>query len=179
MESMSTETLAARFFDRTLPKSEWTHAAHLRVGVAVVLVDGPEIALSRLRAAISGYNTSVGCENSDSSGYHETITRFYVATIARFLESVDRTRSLDDLADEVVERFGDRELPLRYWSRDLLFSVEARRGWVEPDLRSLPLGSADALNDAESGVETRSRGSVDHSGTSRSSLDEGLESRPE
>jgi len=34
--------------------------------------------------------------------------------------------------------FGDKAWPLTFWSRERLFSVEARRGWVAPDLA--PLG---------------------------------------
>jgi hypothetical protein len=33
---------------------------------------------------------------------------------------------------------GDKHWPLKYWSSDCLFSTEARRNWVEPDLQALP-----------------------------------------
>jgi hypothetical protein len=33
---------------------------------------------------------------------------------------------------------GRRDWPLRFYSAQRLFSVEARRGWVEPDLAALP-----------------------------------------
>ena len=33
---------------------------------------------------------------------------------------------------------GQRDWPLGYYSRDRLFSVEARLGWVAPDLAELP-----------------------------------------
>ena len=33
---------------------------------------------------------------------------------------------------------GRRDWPLRFYSRDLLFSVAARRRFVEPDLAPLP-----------------------------------------
>ena len=38
----------------------------------------------------------------------------------------------------LLSRDGDRELPLRHYTKDRLTSPEARFGWVEPDL--LPLG---------------------------------------
>jgi hypothetical protein len=38
----------------------------------------------------------------------------------------------------LLSRYGDRELPLRHYTKALLMSSEARFGWVEPDL--LPLG---------------------------------------
>ena len=38
----------------------------------------------------------------------------------------------NDLADSA-----DSRLPLEYYTRELLFSAEARAAWVEPDLKSL------------------------------------------
>jgi len=34
--------------------------------------------------------------------------------------------------------FGNKDWLLAYWSKERLFSVEARRAWVEPDLAPLP-----------------------------------------
>ena len=133
----ATELLVARFLDRTLPKSEWTHEAHLRVGMWHVLNDSPEDVLDRLREGITRLNKSHGTPNTDRGGYHETITRFYVAIIARFVAHCDRSRPLADLAFELVAQCGQRDLLSRYYSRALLDSVPARRGWVEPDLRPL------------------------------------------
>jgi hypothetical protein len=33
---------------------------------------------------------------------------------------------------------GSRDWPLRFWSKERLFSVDARRAWVEPDLAAMP-----------------------------------------
>jgi hypothetical protein len=132
------ERLVEAFRARTLPKSEWTHHAHLRVGLWHLARYEPGEALAALREGISRYNVATGVENTDSAGYHESITRFYVWQIGRFLAAADRSRPLDELAEELVRDYGDRELPLRYWSRERLMSREARLGWVEPDRAPLP-----------------------------------------
>jgi hypothetical protein len=44
---------------------------------------------------------------------------------------------MDELAEELIRECGDRDLPLRHWSRELLMSKAARLGWVEPDLAPL------------------------------------------
>jgi hypothetical protein len=132
-----TDRLAAEFCHCNLPKAEWTHEAHLRVGLWHLLRHSPEEALVRLRGGIRRYNTACGVANTATSGYHESITRFYVWLIARFAAGADRDRPIDDLADELVRDYGDRDLPLRYWSKERLMSPEARLGWVEPDLRPL------------------------------------------
>lgn len=134
-----TETgrVAQALIDRTLPKAEWTHEAHLRAGLWHVLEHGAAAALELLRTRISGYNESVGTRNTDTSGYHETITRFHVIVIDRFLAANDRALPIDDLATRLLAECGDRRLPMRYYSEGRLFSVVARRSWVEPDLKAI------------------------------------------
>ena len=137
MTSGETERIARGLIDRTLPKAEWTHDAHLRAGLWHVREYGAAPALPLLRARIMSYNESVGTANTDTSGYHETITRFYVVVIDRFLAGVDRGDDLDTLARQLIARYGDRKLPLHHYSEGRLFSVVARRSWVEPDLRPI------------------------------------------
>jgi hypothetical protein len=134
---LGTDELAAAFLACTLPKQEWTHHAHLRVGLWHLLRHDAEEALDLLRTRIRRYNASCGTLNTDHSGYHETITRFYVWVIDRFLQSADRRKSIDELAEDLIHRWGDRGLLLRYYSRDRLFSVLARRQWVEPDVGAM------------------------------------------
>ena len=138
MTISDTERIARGLIDRTLPKSEWTHEAHLRAGLWHVMHHGAVAALELLRARITAYNESVGTANTDTSGYHETITRFYVTVIDRFLSGADRSLPIDQLAAQLLAEHGDRRLPLYHYSEQRLFSVVARRSWVEPDLR--PIG---------------------------------------
>ena len=139
-DAPDTETLVRAFVDRTLHKAQWTHDAHLRVGLWHVRAFGEAGAVERLRVRIRRYNEAVGTPNTDTSGYHETLTVFYVRLIAAFLEAGhwrDGGASPDAEA-LLLAQLGDRTLPLEYYSRERLFSPEARRAWVAPDLRSLP-----------------------------------------
>jgi hypothetical protein len=124
---------------RTLPRAEWTHEAHL-AATAYLLMRRPDIDLDRqLPDIIRGYNESVGGVNSDSEGYHETITRVFLRGVRLFLSEADRSEPLHDLVNELLlSPMGKRDWPMRFYSRQLLFSVEARRRFVEPDLRALP-----------------------------------------
>jgi hypothetical protein len=133
-----TEKTAEAMCARTLTKAEWTHYAHLRTGLWHLLHHGPEEALLLLRERIRALNGSHGVANTPTSGYHETITRFYLWQIAKFLEEEGRGKCVDELAEKLILRYGDKDLPLEYWSRETLFSTDARLGWVEPDRR--PLG---------------------------------------
>lgn len=130
--------LAAEFDVRTLAAERWTHEAHLVVGSYFVQTYGPEQALRRMRTGVCALNDTHGTVNSATSGYHETITRFFVTAIA---VEVDRSGA-DSLASAVAAVLGSAlsasDAPLRHWSRDRLFDPTARLRWVEPDLEPLP-----------------------------------------
>jgi len=137
MSCSQTEQLVQAFCDCTLPKAEWTHHAHLRVGLWHLLRYSPNEALDQLRAGICRYNLACGVANTETSGYHESITRFYIWAIAQFLATADQTQPLDELAQGLIQACGDQGLPFTYWSKERLLSVEARLGWVEPDRQPL------------------------------------------
>ncbi|HEY0628976.1 MAG TPA: hypothetical protein VGD23_06575, partial [Sphingomicrobium sp.] len=124
---------------RTLARQEWTHEAHLAATTYLVLRH-PEMDLdAELPSIISRYNESVGGVNSDTEGYHDTITRAYLRGIRLFLDEADSTRPVHDLVNELLmSPMGRRDWPLRFWSKERLMSVAARRGWVEPDLAAMP-----------------------------------------
>jgi hypothetical protein len=124
---------------RTLSRDEWTHEAHLAATTWLVLKH-PEIDLdAELRGIISRYNESVGTPNSYSEGYHDTITRAYLHGIRLFLGEADVSRPIHELVNQLLMTpMGRREWPLRFWSKERLMSVEARRGWIEPDLAAMP-----------------------------------------
>ena len=147
MPGAQTERIARKFCDCTLPKEEWTHEAHLRVGLWYLLRFAPAEAMDRLRDGIRRYNEATGVANTEDSGYHETITRLYVVLIACFLEDEDPSRPIDSLAARVVEALGDQKRPLTFYSKDLLMSKEARARWVEPDVAPLPDVAGGGLGD--------------------------------
>jgi len=124
---------------RDLPRAEWTHEAHL-AATTYLLLRHPEIDLDReLPGLIRRYNESVGGVNSDTEGYHDTITRVFLNGARRFLGDADHGEPLHELVNELLlSPVGRRDWPLRFYSRDRLFSVEARRQFVTPDLAALP-----------------------------------------
>jgi hypothetical protein len=124
---------------RALPRAEWTHEAHLAATI-YLLLRRQDIDLDRdLPGIIRRYNESVGGVNSDSEGYHETITRAFLSGVRLFLKEADPNEPLHALVNELlVSPMGRRDWPLRFYSPHRIFSVEARRQFVEPDLSVLP-----------------------------------------
>jgi hypothetical protein len=129
------EGLAAR----TLPRPDWTHEAHL-AATTYLLTRRSDIDLDKkLPDIIRRYNESVGGVNDDTQGYHETITRLFLHGVRLFLSEANREAPLHKLVNELlVSPIGRRDWPLRFYSAERLFSVEARRQFVPPDLMPLP-----------------------------------------
>ena len=129
------ENLVSAFEACTLPKPEWTHQAHLIVALWHNLRYGADEALRLVRERIRRYNESVGTENSDTGGYHETITVLYMRAVRRLIESAGATDSVVELANRLLKsRVAEKDFPFDYYSRELLFTPEARRRFVEPDI---------------------------------------------
>jgi hypothetical protein len=130
--------LAKSFEERTLPKAEWTHAAHLVVGLYYCYRHPLGVAKNLMSDGIYRLNDAHGTPNTETSGYHETLTSFWLRTVAKYLESTGREAGLAALANGLVASLNDAKLPLKYYSRERLFSVAARLNYVEPDLQDLP-----------------------------------------
>lgn len=121
----------------TLPKEGWTHEAHLSTCLWL-LVERPDIDVDRqIGDLIRRYNESVGGVNDDQGGYHETITRVFLAGVNNYLARAGEADLLAAVNGLLAAPEGRRDWPLRFYSRDLLFSVRARRTFVAPDLASL------------------------------------------
>lgn len=133
------ERLALRVVDRSLPKAEWTHAGHFAAALWL-LRHRPDLARpDAFRAMIIGYNEATGTANTDSGGYHHTITLASLRAAASHLEAHASDAPLHVLLWSLLSsELGRRDWLLSYWHRETLFSVAARRAWVEPDRAALP-----------------------------------------
>lgn len=124
---------------RTLPRADWTHEAHL-AAATYLLTRRRDLDLDReLPGIIRRYNASVGGVNDDTQGYHETITRVFLHGVRRFLRDAGGEAPLHELVNALlVSPTGRRDWPLAFYSAERLFSVQARRHFVPPDLAPLP-----------------------------------------
>jgi hypothetical protein len=127
--------LVSQFESSEVPQARWTHREHLTVAFWYVsrLEEGP--AIDRMREGILFLNGCHGTPNTETRGYHETLTRFWIGIVAGFLKERGGERSGLELANELVESYAGRSGLWRdYYSFDLLKSVESRRRWIEPDV---------------------------------------------
>jgi len=133
------ERIGKGLLDRTLPRPDWTHEAHL-AATSWLLLKRPDIDLDKqLPVIIRGYNESVGGVNNATQGYHETITRVFLHGVRLFHAEADLRGPVHKLVNELLlSPMARRDWPLRFYSPERLFSVEARRDHLAPDIATLP-----------------------------------------
>ena len=129
----------------TLPKSSWTHGAHVAVAAYLAFDHPAEEALNLTRTGIVHFNTCVGTANTEDSGYHETLTRFWSNEIGHVVRA-GRFASRLEAVRHAVELFGqDRHRHCLFYTFDVVKDRRARREWVVPDrLPITPPASASA-----------------------------------
>ena len=126
-------------FARSLPKAEWTHAAHFAAALWLMRYRPDLDAARTMPGLIRSYNESVGGVNNETSGYHETITQASLRAARGVLEANPPDMPVWRIANALLSsNLANPNWLLEYWSRERLMSVEARRNWLEPNLKSLP-----------------------------------------
>lgn len=132
------ERVALGLIDRTLPYAEWTHAAHF--AAALWLLRHPEVLARRggIEPLIRAYNEAIGVPNSETRGYHATITLASLRGAAASLAASPKAPLSVVHAELMASPLGRSRWLLAYWSEARLMSVDARRAWLEPDLAPLP-----------------------------------------
>ena len=133
------ERVARGLIERTLPYAEWTHAAHFAAALWL-LRHRPDLdAAAVMPGLIRAYNESVGRVNDGTGGYHETITLASLRAAKGVLTVNGPEVPLHAIVNALMaSNLGDPNWLLEYWSRDRLMSVDARRAWLDPDLKPLP-----------------------------------------
>ena len=114
-------------------ESDFPHQSHLAVATWYLNNSTVSDALQKMRSSILNFLDHYGVEGK----YNETITLFWLIVVERFLQGLDAELSLLERTNAVIEALSDSQLMFEYYSRELLWSDQAMRAWVEPDLKSL------------------------------------------
>ncbi|MEO8574793.1 MAG: hypothetical protein ABI481_12560 [Pyrinomonadaceae bacterium] len=128
--------LVRSFEGATIAHDDWKHAEHLVVALYYLTLHDLDSAYAKMRGGIlklleNGFKVDLKKEMP----YHETITLFWMRVVDGYNSSRNGT-SLLEKANEVAYKW-DKDFPLKFYSRELLFSDEARGRFVEPDLAQI------------------------------------------
>jgi hypothetical protein len=114
------------------PYERWTHRAHLGVAATYLQRFPFEIALECVRHHIQQYNQKCG----DPNGYHETVTILFMRKVSGYLKEQIPEASLT-VAVDILAKECNMNWLLKYYTAEQLWSSEAKRSWLEPDLQVL------------------------------------------
>ena len=129
--------VGAGLLDCSLPKTAWTHEAHL-AACTWLLLERPDIVPEHdLPGIIRAYNVTVGVVNDEMHGYHETLTQLYIRAVRSFIANGSGGGLLETVNALLASDLGRRDWPLTRYSPARLFSAAARRVWTEPDLAAI------------------------------------------
>ena len=124
--------LRRQFEDKTLQNAAFRHREHVRLTWGYLTGEPPRAVEQRLCGALLDLATSHGV----AQRFHHTLTVVWV----RLIESARRSRP-DMPFDALVEACPwllDKDAPLAYYTRERLYSEDARTRWVDPNLKRLP-----------------------------------------
>ena len=122
------------FENGTIKRENWRHAEHLTVAVYYAFHHDFEQALLKMRGGIFNLLRGFEIDLSKEMPYHETLTVFWMRTIFDLLKG-NKDDSSIETANKILEMCSDKDLPLKFYSRETLFSDKARKNYLEPDLR--------------------------------------------
>ncbi|MCT2400208.1 hypothetical protein [Novosphingobium mangrovi (ex Huang et al. 2023)] len=138
-DDSSIESLALRFIDARLPKAEWTHEGHFAAALWLCRHRPDLAAPDEIRTLITRYNAATGTPNTETEGYHHTITLASMRAAHHHLRSHAPDAPLHQVLRALMaSAHGRTDWLLAYWHRDTLFSPAARRAWHAPDKADMP-----------------------------------------
>jgi hypothetical protein len=120
------------FESAKLTHENWRHAEHLIMAMHYALHNDFDQTLNKMRNGILKLNDFHGVVTTSERGYHETLTVIWTRAVFDYVKA-NKNKELVELANEIIETF-DKNYPLKFYSRERLFSVEARYRFVEADL---------------------------------------------
>ncbi len=137
LASVEDSELLRRFETQYIRRDEWTHTEHCRVAYLLIQKHDWAGAVHCMRECIIKLNNAQGVPNSDTRGYHETVTIAWLRLIAAAMERNTVTRSSQEFLQSNPHLL-DKTTLAQYFSQHLLSSVLARQFFVHPDLIPLP-----------------------------------------
>lgn len=114
--------------------ADFDHRAHVRLAYVYLTEHDADTAHEMMRSALLTFLGSLG---EDRSKYHETMTRAWVLAVQHYMTRCSGCASSDLFIAKNPEML-DSSIMMTHYSAELLFSVEARARFVQPNLAPIP-----------------------------------------
>ena len=129
------EQFLAAFTAGQIANHDFHHRDHLRLA----WIEIRRLGLPRASEAVTAAIRQFAARHGHGDRYHETMTRFWLRVVGMGITR-HPTLAFDELL-AAEPHLLDKNLPYRHWSPQRMGSDEARRLWVEPDVRLMPASS--------------------------------------
>ena len=116
------------------PVSDFDHRNHIRLAyIYLVENDSAESALL-IRESL---NRVLHHNGVDPAKYHETMTQAWILAVLHFMQNTEQS---DSAASFILQnpKLLDTKIMLTHYSTKVLFSEQARRTFLQPDLEPIP-----------------------------------------
>ena len=127
------EAVVSGFESCATGKDDFKHREHLTVAVSYLTGSTQKQAAAKMRIGLRRFLAHHGV---GSEKYNETLTMFWVAMVRQKLAEIRTDSSLVEKCNRVIEALGNPALAFDYYSKELLWSDEARKAYVRPDLKN-------------------------------------------
>lgn len=128
---MDIQKLIEQFENCTLPNTQWTHEAHLRVALYYLIQNDFYAGLRKMKQGIIRYNKNVP-NSSWRIEYNATVTTFWCIKIKEYISSFS-SEPIDSLEEMLIKsRLNNSELIKDFYKDDKLLNSEKYRAYFMP-----------------------------------------------
>ena len=113
-------------------KDDFHHAHHLVVAIVYLESLSLEAAVKKLREALLRF---LDHHSIDTQKYNETLTVFWLEMVALELRRLPEDSAMVDKCNFVIQVLDNPKLASEYYSDGILWSEQARKTFVSPDLK--------------------------------------------
>ena len=114
--------------------ADFKHAAHVRLAYVYMCEHDVDNAAARMKDALHAFLRHNGINESK---YHETLTRAWVMAVDHYMQKSAPSDSAASFMNANPALL-DSKIMLTHYSAEVLFSADARRSFVPPDIQTIP-----------------------------------------
>ena len=117
--------------------ADWNHRCHIRMAWIYLRQMPLQEAMEVVRANIQRFGRANNVPDLLDRGYHETMTVAWMRLVASAMANYGACSDSDAFC-EAMPHLLSRTLLRVFYSRDRIMTIDAKSGFVPPDLASLP-----------------------------------------
>lgn len=115
------------------PAADFNHRAHLRLAYVYLCESDTAVANQQMRDTLNRFLIH---NQVDPAKFHVTLTQAWILAVNHFMNRAGSATSADDLIDRYPQML-DTNIMLTHYTKERLFSEEARQEFLEPDVEEI------------------------------------------